>query len=80
MSSTAVNRATIIAGMAFFYMAFLLSVMKFFEEPEVVPLVMKSTQSVTVPDRVVVSVPNDYATVPAYQQPMAYVKSRTIVK
>lgn len=77
MASTIVVRASIIAGMALFYMTFLLSVMKYFEEPEVVPLA-KTTQSVAIPDRVVVSVPDHYATVPAYkqQQPMAYVKSR----
>jgi len=77
MAATVVVRASIIAGMALFYMTFLLSVMKYFEEPEAVVPLAKTTQSVAVPDRVIVSVPDHYATVPAYQQqPMAYVKSR----
>jgi hypothetical protein len=84
MASTFVVRASIIAGMAIFYMTFLFSVMQYFEEPEAMPDLAKTTQSVTVPDRVVVSVPDQFATVPAYKQhqqqqqelPLAYVKSR----
>jgi hypothetical protein len=83
MASQTVVRASVIAGMAVFYMMFLISVMKFFEadvaEAEAMPFAMKTTQSVTVPDQVVV-VPDQYVTVPSFERAAVAYKSRTIVK